>query len=156
MPSCLHLANLSSGRAKSYFVSKVKNFLLGDPNWKDRRSWKVLRRHFYQPGIFTATRIWTFVWPFCFLVYYSVLIFLKMVCEMVTPIYKRGQTDLERGIHWHTSKRVKEKKLFNSLSQGHFKEKFLFRKISCWGSLCAKVGPWHACTEDGAKFNHSM
>lgn len=32
VPSFLHLANLSSGRAKSYFVSKVKNFLLGDPN----------------------------------------------------------------------------------------------------------------------------
>lgn len=44
-PSCIWQIS-AVGRAKSCFVIKVKNFLLGDPNWGDQSSPKVLRRRF--------------------------------------------------------------------------------------------------------------
>lgn len=71
---------ISAGaRAKSCFLSKVKNFLLRDPSRRDQSSSKVLQCHFYCE-IFVTRRIGTFVWPFCFLVHGK--------AERVTPFHK--------------------------------------------------------------------
>ena len=147
------------GRAKSYFVSKVKNFLLGDPNRGNQSSCKVLRCHFYQHGIFIIRSIPTFVWPFCFLVCYSLLIKKKMVSEMERQ--RRWLLFTNEGrptcTPWCAGKRVKGKKksYLTVCSKGSLKDKILYKKMSCWGSLCAKVGPCHACPEDDDEFGCS-